>query len=74
MNESTKTYINPKRILKAPAHFDDFVQALIGYHPHVGFAVITAEQEHLHGDAEQFLKFWGCSAFGAIKKISQETA
>lgn len=47
---------------QSPAHFNDFVQALISHHPDVWFTVVTAEQEHLHGDAEQFLKFWRCSA------------
>lgn len=42
----------PLRGLQVSAHFDDFVQALIGYHPDIRFAVITAEQKHFHGDAQ----------------------
>lgn len=57
--------------MRCPAHFDDFVQALVGYHPDIWFAVITAEQEHLHGDAQQFLKLWRRSAPRTIEKKSE---
>lgn len=56
---------------KSPAHFDDFVQALVGDHADVWFAVIAAEQKHLHGDAEQLLKLRRRSAPRTIENKSQ---
>ena len=38
------------------AHFYDLVEALVSHHPHVRFAVVAAEEEHLHGDAQQLLE------------------
>lgn len=51
------------------AYFYDFVQALISHHADVWLTVISAEQEHLHGDAQKFLKLWRCSAPGPYRRI-----